>query len=50
MVRLRKLRGGDSYIQQAQLVRYTHPSRDPNAMEVDKIKLTPSEKVEHMHN
>ena len=47
VVRLRKLHGGgNSYILSAQ--RNTHP--DPNAMDVDKINLSPRERAEHMRN
>ena len=47
VVQLRKLqRGGDSYISPARRI-----SRlDPNAMDVDKINLSPTEKAEHIRN
>ena len=47
MVWLRKLwGGGNSYIPLAR--RAAHP--DPNAMDMDKVNLSPSERVEHMRN
>ena len=47
VVWLRKLRGGgNSYIPPARQT--SRP--DPNAMDVDKINLSPSEKAEHMRN
>ena len=47
VVRLRKLRGGgDSYILPA---RWT-PQPNPNAMDVDKINLSPGERAEHIRN
>ena len=47
VVQLRKLRGGgNSYILPAR--RAPHP--DPNAMDMDKINLSPSEKAEHIRN
>ena len=47
VVRLRKLRGGgNSYIPPARRT----PRPDPNAMDVDKINLSPSERVEHIRN
>ena len=50
VVILKKLRGGDSYIQQAQPTRLAHPRQDPNTMEVDRVKLSPREQVEHMRD
>ena len=47
VVQLRKLRGGgNSYI----LPAHQTPQSDPNAMDVDKINLSPSEKAEHIRN
>ena len=47
VVRLRKLRGGgNSYIPPARQA----PRPDPNAMDVDKINLSPSERAEHIRN
>ena len=51
MVWLRKLRsGGNSSILLAQPTRAAQPTRDPYAMDVDRINLSPSERVEHMWN
>ena len=47
VVRLRKLRGGgNSYIPPA----CRTPRPDPNAMDMDKINLSPSERAEHIKN
>ena len=47
MVQLRKLQGGgNSYIPLARQA----PCPDPNAMDIDKINLSPSERVEHIRN
>ena len=47
VVRLRKLRGGgESYIPPA---RQTSQA-DPNAMDIDKINLSPSDRAEHIRN
>ena len=47
MVQLRKLQGGgSSYIPPARRT----PQPDPNAMDVDKINLSPSERAEHIRN
>ena len=47
VVRLRKLRGGgNSYIPPARRT----PRPDPNAMDVDKINLSPSDRAEHIRN
>ena len=47
MVQLRKLwGGGNSYIPLAQRA----PRPDPNAMDINRINLSPSEKVEHLRN
>ena len=32
------------------MVRTTQPTRDPYAMDIDKINLSPSERVEHIRN
>ena len=56
VVQLRKLhRGGDSYIPPGQKDSYVPPAQrtarpDPNAMDVDKINLSPSERAVHMRN
>ena len=51
VIQLRKLwSGGNSYIPLAQNTRATQPTRDPYAMDVDKINLSPSERAEHMKN
>ena len=47
VVQLRKLRGGgNSYI----LLARQAPCPDPNAMDMDKINLSPSERAEHIRN
>ena len=47
MVRLRKLQGGgDSYIPLA----CRTSQADPNAMDIDKINLSPSDRAEHIRN
>ena len=51
VVRLRKIRsGGNSYIPLAQTSKAARPARDPYAMDVDKVNLSPSERVEHLRN
>ena len=51
VVQLRKLRSrGNSYIPPAQPTRNAQPSRDPYAMDIDKINLSPSKRAEHMRN
>ena len=51
VVQLRKLRsGGNSFILPAQNTRAIRPTRDPYTMDMDKIKLSPSERAEHMQN
>ena len=51
MVWLRKLQGGgNSYNQQAWLVKATHPTRDPYSMDIDRINLSPSERTKHIHD
>ena len=48
---LRKLRGGgNSFILLAQPTRPIWPTRDPYAMDMGKINLSPSERVEHIWN
>ena len=49
VVWLKRLWGGDSYIQQAQ-PRMAHHHADPNTMDIDKINLSPAERAEHMQN
>ena len=47
VVQLRKLQGGgNSYIPLARRA----PRPNPNAMDVDKINLSPSERAEHIRN
>ena len=47
MVQLRKLQGGgNSYIPPARQA----PRPDPNAMDIDKIHLSPSKRAEHIRN
>ena len=51
MVWLRKLwSGGNSYILPAQNTKTARPARDPHTMDVDKVNLSPSERVEHLRN
>ena len=51
MVWLRKLWGGsNSYILPAQTVKYAHPARDPYAMDINKINLSPRDRAKHIHN
>ena len=38
------------YIPLAQMVRTTQPTRDPYAMDIDKINLSPRDRVEHIWN
>ena len=51
VVWLRKLQsGGNSFIPPAQATKASKPTRDPYAMDINKINLSSSERVEHMQN